>query len=412
MRADEYKEEEIDLVEVILLLLANKRFIIKATFYTFLLSIVISLLLPNIYKSSAKILPPQSLSALPPQLSSAISDIPITIPGKTDYSALYSQLVKTNDVIDYAIEKNNLREVYKTKDKEETREKVLDNIIVETDKKSGIITISYLSKDPELSYKVVVSLLEGLKRLNDRLAITQASQKRLFYEQQLNNAKEALIRSEEELRRFQLKTGSIKIDEELKGVVEEISTIRARISANEVKLKVLQSYATPQNPEYKALLDETNALKEQLSKLQSRLPSDDDALLSTSKASRYGIEYIRKMREFKYNESLYEILLKQYEFAKLEEAKDPTIIQIIENPEIPLKKFKPKRRYIVVISTFVAFMLSILWVFIKTFIEELKKDESRYQKINEIKRDFSIRDVFIEILSDIKGLTKKIRGIT
>ena len=399
---DTQYQDEIDLLDLFLVIAKNRVLIFKITFYSCLLSVIISLLLPNIYRSSVKILPPQNTSSLPQQFLSSLADIPIQIPGKVDYSSLYSELVKSNDVIDYAIERNNLREFYKEDEKDDLREIVRKNIITEVDKKSGIITISYLSKEPEVSYNVVRSLIEGLKKLNDRLAITVASQKRLFYEEQLLNAKENLIRSEEDLKTFQFKIGSVKVDEELKAAVEEASALRAKISAKEVELSVLKKYVTPENTKYKNLVDEIAALKEQLSKLQSKIPSDDDALLSAKKASTYGIEYIRKMREFKYNESLYEILLKQYEIAKLEEARDPTIIQIVEKPEIPQKRFKPKRRLIVAITTILSFFFSVFLVFVKKFIEDSKKDEDGLNKILQIKEILRVKDLISEIISDFK----------
>lgn len=410
------ESDEIDLLDLIYPIVKNKNFIIKTTLYAFFLSAVISLLLPKIYKSTAKILPPQNQTSMSQQLLGQLAGFAgmagSSIPSVKDNGEMYSDFLKSNYVIDYVIDKNDLFKVYKLKtdDRESLRKKVSDSIIIESNKKSGILTIGYLDRDPILSCKIVGSLIDGLKNLNNNLAITEAAQRRLFYEEQLKAAKENLILSEEDFKKFQQKTGIIKVDDEAKSAIEEAALIRARISSKEVELKVLQSYATRESPDYKNLVDEIQALKEQLAKLQSKLPSDDDSLLSTNKVSSYGIEYIRKMREFTYNESLYEILLKQYEAARLDESRDATVIQIIDRPEIPEKKFKPKRKNIVIVSTFTVFFILLFVVFIKEFFNNIKEHNTEsYSKIEKMKVFLTINDTISEIKSDVNKFLRFVR---
>ncbi len=401
------ENDEISLVELIAPIIKNKNFIIKWTVYAFFLSVLISLILPKKYLSYAKIIPPQPYSLASQQVLTQFSTLTgVPVPGSSikDTLALYAELLKTNTVVDYVADNNNLASIYKIKLKPYLRKRIVDSLYIETDRKSGIMTVGYIDKDPQLSYKVVLSFIEGLKKLNNQLAITEAAQRRLFYEEQLKIAKENLINSEEEMKRFQLKTGSIKIDEEAKAAIEEISLLRARISSKEVQLRVLERYATNQSPEYKTLLDEITALKEQLSKLQSKTPSEDEAMLSTKRASVYGIEYIRKVREFKYNEALYDILLKQYEAARLDESKDSTVIQLVEKPEVPVIKYKPKRRVFVIQFTLITFFILIFFVFIKNAFEKLKNNSPYTKDIKELEGHFNLNDVLNEMKSDLNKI--------
>ncbi len=400
--------DEIDLIELLLPLFKNINFILRVCIYVFIISVLISFMLPKIYISSATILPPQIQSSISSQILTQLGGLAggISLPQAKDTSELYKAFLQTNEVVDYVIEKNRLDEFYKEKNKESLRGILKNNLQVNIDRKSGLMKISYLSKSPEMAFNIVSSFIEGLKKLNNKLAVTEASQRRLFFEEQLEKAKENLIRAEEDLKKFQLKTGSIKIDDEAKAAIEEVSMIRAQISAKEIQLKVMKNYLTPENPEYKALVDEIFALKEQLSKLQSKIPDDDESKLSTKKVSVYGIEYIRKMREFKFSEAMYEFMLKQYESAKIDESKDAAIIQIVEKPEIPQKKYKPKRRVVVLLLTLVGFFLAVIWIYLKIFIENIKGS-------NPTLKDMAISSFldWSKIKSDIKADIDKIRRL-
>ncbi len=405
-RKELINDDEIDLIEVLLPLLKNINFIVRICIYAFIISVLISLILPKIYISQATILPPQTQSSISSQILSQLGGLAggISLPQAKDTSELYKAFLQTNEVLDYVIEKNRLDEFYKEKDKESLRGILKNNLQVDIDRKSGLMKISYLSKNPEMAFNIVSSFIEGLKKLNNKLAVTEASQRRLFFEEQLEKAKENLIKAEEDLKKFQLKTGSIKIDDEAKAAIEEISMIRAQISAKEIQLKVMKNYLTPENPEYKALVDEIFALKEQLSRLQSKIPDDDESKLSTKKVSVYGIEYIRKMREFKFSEAMYELMLKQYESAKIDESKDAAIIQIVEKPEIPQKKYKPKRRVVVLLLTLTAFFLAVIWVYLRIFIENIKTSNPALKDIAVL----SFLD-FNKIKSDIEADIHKIK---
>ncbi len=297
----------------------------------------------------------------------------------------------------------DLLKIFEVDKKYEARKILTGNLNVQDDKKSGIITVSYINRNPEISANIANYFIEGLRNLNNNLAVTQASQRRLFFEEQLKYAKNALIKSEEGLQAFQQKTGTIKIDEQAKAAIEETSLIRAKISGKEVGLRVMKAYATSQNPDLQKLENEILALKDQLSKLESK-NIGDDSLFSTGKLSVLGAEYIRKMREFKYNETLYEILMKQYGAAKLDEARDTSIIQVIEKAEVPEKRFKPQRRKIVVNTGLIVFFFSIFLVFIKVYYENLIIDLENKPKIEDLKKSIGFESLKIRFLSVIKKI--------
>lgn len=392
--------DDINLLDYLIVILKHKSFIIKATLGAMIIAAVISLVLPKTYRAETKILPPQksgsSMSAFFASQMGSMGLSPSMI-GMKGTNKLYVALLKTRPVLDYVAGKLNLEEYYGAGSGYKVRKILSSNLMVTDDRKSGIITVACADKNPGMSAKIANSFIEGLDNLNNRLAVTEAAQRRLFFEKQLEKAKESLIESEEDLQKFQQKTGTIKVDAEAEAAIEGTSKIKAEISAKEVELRVMRNYATEQNPDLQKLKEKISALKEQLRKFESR--SSDDAIFSTKKLSALGTQYLRKMREFKYNESLYEIMLKQYESARLDESRDASIIQVVEKAEAPEKRWKPRRKKIVLNTGLVVFFFSIMLVFVRVWWENLKTESG--EKVETVKKLLN--------LSGVKSILKKRR---
>lgn len=210
--------------------------------------------------------------------------------------------------------------------------------------------------------------------------------------EQLKDAKESLIKAEESMRGFQERTGAIKIDEQAKAVIEGIAQLRAQIAAKEVGLKVMRTYATPQNPDLQRTEEELRGLRAELRKLEARgSDHNPDPLMPTGRIPGVGTEYIRKLRDFKYNEALYEILLKQFEAAKLDEAKDAAMIQVIEKAIPPEKRAKPKRKQMVMIAMVTGFFFSIFAAFFMEYIEKSSKGPDNKERFETLKRYANFR---------------------
>ncbi|MBU2529691.1 MAG: hypothetical protein KKD35_01525 [Elusimicrobia bacterium] len=395
-------ETELDInpLDYLIVILKNKNFIFKVTFVSMVLAAIISLFLPSMYRAETKILPPQKSSSSVAMFASQMSGMGISpsLFGMKGPNSLYVSLLKTKPVLDYVFRDLNLAEELEIESKEGARKILSDGLRIDDDKRSGIITVGFEHRNPKIAADIANSFIGGLRNLNNSLAVTEASQRRLFFEEQLKVAKEALIKSENEMQNFQQKTGTIKIDEQAKAAIEETSLIRAKISGKEVGLRVMKSYATSQNPDLQKLENEVAALKEQLSKLESK-KIGDDSLFSTGKLSVLGAEYIRKMRDFKYNETLYEILMTQYGAAKLDEARDSSIIQVVEKAEVPIKRFKPSRRKIVVNTGLLMFFFSVFLVFTKDYYKKLKLSTESKSKIEDLKKAINFDELKFNFLS-------------
>ena len=366
-------EDEINLLDLLIVLAKRKRLIIGITFGAALIAAIVSLTMTPIYKAETKILPPQQgssgmASQLLSQLGGAASFIGGAAGVKTS-NDLYIALLKSRPILDNIIDKFKLMELYKAKHREDGRKTLVLALKTQDDKKSGIVSIGMEDKDPKLAADIANAFVDELREYNKRLALTEASQKRLFFEEQLKDVKEGLIKSEEAMKGFQEKTGAFKIDEQAKAAIEGIAKLRAQIAEREVQIRVMRTYATSFNPDIQRVEEELKGLKEQLRGLEEKGSGNNpDVILSTGRIPALGTEYIRKLREFKYHEALYEILLKQYEMARLDEAKDAPIIQVIEKAIPPEKRIKPKRSQMVMIASVTGFFISVIAAFLVEYV--------------------------------------------
>ncbi len=378
------QDNETNLLDYLIVLLKHKRLILGITFGAAIVTAIISLIMPPIYRAETKILPPQQTSSMATQLMGQLGGLARgAIPIKTT-DDLYIRMLKARPVLDGIIDRFKLLELYKTKSHEDARKALADAIKARGDRKSGIITVGVEDKDPKRAADMANAFVEELRNLNQTLAITEASQRRLFFEEQLKDAKEALIKSEEAMKGFQERTGAIKIDEQARAVIENISQLRAHIATKEVQLGVMKTYATQYNPDLQRAEEELRGMKEQLLRLEAKGGGGNpDPLMPTGRIPAVGAEYIRKLREFKYNEALYEILLRQYETARLDEAKDSAFIQVIEKAIPPEKRIKPKRMQMVMIAMIAAFFFSTFAAF---FMEWVASDPDNKMRLESIKK--------------------------
>ena len=387
--------DEINLLDYLVVLLKRKRLIIGITLGAAIITAIISLIMPPIYRAETKILPPQQGSSMATQFLSQLGSAAGLVGGAVGIKTpndLYIGLLKSRLVLDGVIDRFKLMELYKTKSRENARRGLADTLKARDDKKSGIITIGVEDKDPKRAADMANAFVEELKNMNKGLAVTEAGQRRLFFEEQLKDTKEALIKAEDSMEGFQERTGAVKIDEQAKAVIEGIANLRAQIAAKEVGLKVMRTYATPQNPDIQRAEEELRGMREQLGRLETRSGGHNpDPLMPTGRIPALGTEYIRKLREFKYQEALYEILLKQYEAARLDEARDAAIIQVIEKAIPPEKRVKPKRKQMVMIATFSGLFFSVFAAFFMEYIEKLKSNPEDKVRLEAIKKNANFR---------------------
>jgi uncharacterized protein involved in exopolysaccharide biosynthesis len=354
-----------NLLDGIARLAIHRKIIGGVTAAVAILSLVISLILPPIFRAETKILPPQQgSSTIATQLLNQLggfANLASSAIGMKSPNEMYIGILKSRTVFDKIIDRFGLIKLYDVKYKEDAR-KELAKVITAKSGKDGIIVVTVEDRDPKRAADMANAFVEELVGVSKGLALTEAAQRRLFFEEQLKDIKISLTKAEEGIRGFQEKTGALKIDDQARAVIQGIGNLRAQIAAREVQYKVAQTFATPQNPDLQRIEEELRGLKSELNKLEKRGGNNHDPLMPTGRMPSVGMEYLRKLRDVKYNETLYELLAKQYEMAKLDEARDAAVIQIIDKAVQPERKVKPKRALIVILSTILGFLAAIFYI--------------------------------------------------
>lgn len=358
----EAEPNDLNIGDFLRLLLKRKKFVIGVPLIAAIAAALISLALPDVYKAGTKLLPPQQAqsgaAALLSQLG-GVAGAAAGVAGIKNPNELYVGMLRSRTVADKLIATYDLKAVYDTKSLEKARRILEENTAVFTGK-DGLITIEVEDENRTRVARLANSYADELLKLTRVLALTEASQRRVFFERQLEQAKDNLAKAETALKGALDTGGVISVDTETRAVVETVARIRAQISAKESQLSSMRAFVTENNPEYKKVEEELKGLRLE----QSRLENGRGGEAKSGRSG--GLESIKILRDIKYFQMLYELLAKQYEVARLDEAKESSIIQVLDPAVEPEKKFKPKRALIVLITFALGLLGTLGWIYMST----------------------------------------------
>lgn len=382
-------DNRLNILEFFLILAKRKKVVLGFPFVGAVFSIAVSLMLPNVFKATTTMVLPQQgqsgAAALLSQLGGAASAA-AGIAGIKNPNDLYVGMLKSRTVADRLVARFNLVKVYDADSLEQARQKLAENTSIVAGK-DGLITLDFEDKNKALVADLANAYVDELLRLTKTLAITEASKRRLFFEQQLQASKDNLANAEIALKGSIDTKGVVSVDVESRSILETAGRLRAQISAKEIQLNSMQAFVTSNNPEYKRVQEELASLKSELSKLESgRAQSDIEAPQNAT-----GLQNIKLLRDVKYYQMLYELLAKQYEVARLDEAKDVAIVQVLDKAIVPEKKYKPKRSMIVFFSTALSLLLGVFWAIFAEAKSKMISDPEGALLWNELKSKIRFR---------------------
>jgi tyrosine-protein kinase Etk/Wzc len=370
-------EESFQFPEYLIVLAKRKSFIFKFVGVAIILSAIAVLLLQNSYTGNAKILPPQqnqsmgaiaALSQLGPLAALAGQSMGLRNP-----SDVYVAMLKSDTVANGLIDRFSLMSVYEKKLRIDARRRLADLTEISAGK-DGVISISVDDHDPRRAADLANGYVEELEQLTKTLNMTEAGKRRLFFEREVKMATDELTTAEVALKQTQEKTGLILLDSQSKAIIGSLSSLRAQIAAQEVKVQAMRSFATAQNPDLVIAEQELTSMRAQLDRLERGQGKGSIADVPIENVPTAGLEYIRKFRDVKYHEALFELLAKQYEAAKVDEARDTLFVQQLDKASVPERKSWPHRGLIVLSITILALLLAVLLVILMERLEQAKED--------------------------------------
>ena len=372
IQAELEAEEEINLLELLRVIVRNLPLIAKITFAAAILSILYSLTLKNVYTAKATMLPPQKDSggggaaALSASRGGGLAGLAGGLGGS---AVLYIGILRSRTVAASVVKRLDLNTEFKSKNSDSAIA-TLQELAKFQAGKDGIISVTVDYNDPAKAALLANTFIDELQKKSQQLNLTKASTERSFLEKRLVVVKQDLKTAEEEMKSFQEKNKTIKADSQAAAAIEGIARLRAEMVSREVQLAALRNSMTDESAEVRTLLAGMAKLKSQLNAM-SGSGGGGGVIPSVGSAPSIGVEYIRRLRELKIQEALFEQLTKQFELAKINEARDSSSIQVLDEAVAPLHKSKPKRSLIVMLSTITAFFCSLFLVFIREYLSKL-----------------------------------------
>jgi tyrosine-protein kinase Etk/Wzc len=392
------RSTEFDILDVALILAARKGLIILMSVAGFVLAIILVLFVAPSYTAKTTILPPEqqqsSSSALLGQFGAlaSLSGLGGAV-GLKNPADLFIGILQSQSVTDALIKRFDVMRLYHPKRMSDARQLFQKNAKFVAGK-DGLISISFVDRDPRRAAAVANAYVDELYKLNNRLAFGEASQRRLFFEQQLAQEKDKLADAEVSLKQTEEATGVIAPSGQTEAVIRQFAQLQAEITEREVELGALRTSSTEQNPDVVRLTTELSSLRAQLRDLENgpgAKHAPGDISITTANVPEAGLAYIRKERDVKYHQLLFDLLARQYEAARMDEAKSAPVIQVVDPALPPDKKSAPFRALWAIVGGALGFFFSTGYVLASFVYRRLAADEAQGRRLALLRQELKLR---------------------
>lgn len=334
-------------------LLSQWRVLLTAPFAGAAVAVAASFLITPIFTARTVFVPPQqqqggAASAL--ASLGALSGL-IGMGGVRSTADQYVSLLQSANVEDQLIDRFKLGEVYGFAKRAEVRRKLETRVRVSLGKKDGLITVEVDDVDPERAAAMANQHVAELRRLSTELALTETQQRRRFFEVELKRTQAALTAAQAKLESSGFSAGAIKA--EPKAAAEAYAKLRADLTAAQVRLGTMRSRLTESAPEVQTQAAQVAALNGEVQRLEKTATGGGNA------------DYLNYYRDFKYQETLFDLLAKQFEVARLDEAREGALVQVVDAATPPEIKSSPKRSYFAAGGFAFSLLLAALWALLR-----------------------------------------------
>jgi tyrosine-protein kinase Etk/Wzc len=387
-------KDDVSVLDFLIVVARRRRFVLIATSIVAIVSIIIALLLPVKYTATAVILPPQAASSGSTVMSQlgalgaagAMAGSSLGIKNPND---MYVSMFLSRTVEDAMIKRFDLQRQYHARLMSGARKAFEDRSNVQSGAKDNLITISVEDGDPHRAADMANAYVEEYRNFSATLALTEASQRRSFFEDQLQQAKNNLANAEEALKKTEQTSGLVQIDSQARALIESAASLRAEIAAKQVEIRGMRSFASDQNPNLQVAEQQLAGWQAQLASLGgSQSGSGDDMMLAKGQVPAASLDYMRKLRDVKYYNTIFDLLARQFEIAKIDEARQGSMVQVVDPALVPDQRSSPKRALIVIIGTLAGFCFSILWVLLAGGLTKIRQNPENHERLQTLNAMF------------------------
>lgn len=387
---------EFDLLDLLLVMAERKTTIILASVIGLFLGMIVVLLMHPVFTAKAVVLPPQqgqSSAALISQLGNlaALTGLGGSSAMK-DPNDLYMGVLQSNTVQNGLIKRLNLMEAYHVHRLSEARRLLTANSKFVSEK-GGMISITVKDGDPKRAAQIANAYVDELHNINSRLIIGEASLRRNFFGQQLALEKDRLTDAEVALQQTEEKTGAVSPTGQTGVVIGQVAALQSQIISREVQLDALRTSSTDQNPDVVRMTSEIEGLKAKLRDLESvqkgRKPGDIS--LTSRSLPEDQVVYLRKQRDVQYHTLIFDLIARQFEAARLDEAKASPLIQVLDPAEPPDRKSGPFRALWTLAGGVLGFLFGCTRVVGSYVYSRVMADEENARRIGQFRRALRFR---------------------
>ena len=379
-------------LEMLTQLARQRRLVAQVTGIAMAIGLVFCFALPMRYTAVTSIMPPKQTQSTTTFLNSqmGVGSLADMSSGGLlkDPNAIYIGLLKSRPIADAIIGRFGLMKIYRARDMTEARKELEKNTEVVSEK-STLVSISVTDGDKRRAAEMANAYTDQLRALSKAISVTEASRRRLFFEEQLNDQKQALIAAEVAFQQVQLSKGLVHLDAQANVIIGSLAELRGRIAATEVELQGLRSYSTEHNPEVQLAERELAAMQGEAAQMDRRTQPTDYSDMGLKDVPGAGLEYVRAERELQYQQSFFDLLLRQYEAARLDEAKEAAVIQVVEPAIEPDRRSSPKRLAILMVSAFLGLFLASVLIRLLGWIELTRSNPQGARALHELRRAFA-----------------------
>ncbi len=339
-------------------------------------SIAIALMIPAEFDSTAQLMPPDQSSVMSGLMNAAteraqnIMGMSGDMLGGKTQGALFAKVMLSQTVEDTLVNRFDLRQVYRVRYAEYARKQLESRTDISEDRKSGVIIIRVRDRDPRRARDLCQAYVDELNRLMTRLHTSSARREREFLEQRLAVVREEEERAGVELGQFSSKHTTVDLPEQAKAMIESVATLEGKLVAQEAELHGVKQIYGDQNARVRSLSASVAELRRNLHSMAG--DSDGGVISSELPAPTIrslpllGTRYGALLRQAKLSEAVLEVLTKQYELARVQEAKEIPSVQLLDPPSYPERRAAPTRFLIALFGALAGLVAGILAIGYRT----------------------------------------------
>ncbi len=401
-QGDSLEQGRLDIYGLYLLVARWRKFILRTVVVVCVVAAIILVLLPNWYRATTSILPPERESSFMGLASSllqgmgALGGQEMVLPAFATPSHVYASIMRSRTVVEAVVRKHDLMKRYHASTMDDAVRECLSHTRVRVGPE-GFVVLSFEDTDRQRAADVANSFVETLNRINRDVSSARARSNRVFLEERLGSTSKTLAAAEDTLRSFQERNRAISINDQMKAQIQNVAELEGRLAMAEIELGLLQRTLTPGHPEIVRKQMEISETKRRIGEMNDGVPgSTDYGTLSVPFARVPGLalEYGRLLREVKVQETLFGLLTEQHENAKIQEMKDTPTIQVLDVAKAPEKKSRPRRLILLAIVAALTAVLSVFYASLSEHFARLKQTrpqdwESLRQSTAEVRSDLS-----------------------